>query len=76
MNIEQHQFEVKLTVTKKNQSFAKTLKEIAHFSRKYENDHVEVKEIVKSGNVKKKENYLILLAISRDLDNLGEELLY
>jgi hypothetical protein len=40
-------------------------------AREYENDHVEVHQVVNLGKCKGEWHYLIILNISQDLDDLG-----
>ncbi|WP_233260582.1 hypothetical protein [Paenisporosarcina sp. OV554] len=55
-----------------NTDLSSTLHEMCHFNKEYENDIVEVHQVVSLGKINNEWRYLIILNISRDLENLGE----
>ncbi|MFE4894532.1 hypothetical protein [Peribacillus butanolivorans] len=54
-----------------NTELVESLSEICVTSIEYENDEVEVHQVVDLGKLKNEWRYLIILNISQDLDNLG-----
>ncbi|CAH0172558.1 hypothetical protein ACIROD_18240 [Peribacillus sp. NPDC101481] len=54
-----------------NTELVERLYEICETSKEYENDEVEVHQVVDLGKLKNEWRYLIILNISQDLDNLG-----
>jgi hypothetical protein len=54
-----------------NTELVESLSEICGTSKEYENDEVEVHQVVDLGKIKNEWRYLIILNISQDLDNLG-----
>ncbi|MBT2606507.1 hypothetical protein ACWF7H_19920 [Peribacillus butanolivorans] len=54
-----------------NTELVESLSEICVTSKEYENDEVEVHQVVDLGKLKNEWRYLIILNISQDLDNLG-----
>ncbi|WP_350302590.1 hypothetical protein [Peribacillus frigoritolerans] len=72
MNIKKNQKFVQLDVRNwDNTELVESLYEICETSKEYENDEVEVHQVVDLGKLKNEWRYLIILNISQDLDNLG-----
>ncbi|AKP76771.1 hypothetical protein ABFY54_00550 [Priestia megaterium] len=72
MNVKKSQSYIDLTVRNwDNTEFGSTLREMCEAAREYENDQVEVHQVVNLGKRKGEWHYLIILNISQDLDNLG-----
>ncbi|WP_255263954.1 hypothetical protein [Peribacillus butanolivorans] len=57
-----------------NTELVESLYEICETSKEYENDVVEVHQVVDLGKLKNEWRYLIILNISQDLDNLGAQI--
>ncbi|MFS0554769.1 hypothetical protein [Brevibacillus sp. 179-C9.3 HS] len=73
MNIKKNQVFVELEVANwDNTDLASTLFEMCYAQKEYENDVVEVHQVVDLGKQKGKSRYLIIINITQDLDNLGE----
>ncbi|MFY0781069.1 hypothetical protein [Peribacillus simplex] len=72
MKIKKSQTFVQLDVRNwDNTELVESLYEICETSKEYENDEVEVHQVVDLGKLKNEWRYLIILNISQDLDNLG-----
>ena len=72
MNFKKSQSYIDLTVGNwDNTEFGSTLREMCEAAKEYENDNVKVHQVVDLGKRKGESHYLIILNISRDLDNLG-----
>ncbi|MDM5358798.1 hypothetical protein [Peribacillus sp. ACCC06369] len=72
MKIKKSQTFVQLDVRNwDNTELVERLYEICETSKEYENDEVEVHQVVDLGKLKNEWRYLIILNISQDLDNLG-----
>ena len=72
MNLKKSQSYIELTVINwDNTEFGSRLWEMCEAAKEYENDHVEVHQVVNLGKRKGEWHYLIILNISQDLDNLG-----
>ncbi|PEZ47132.1 hypothetical protein CN367_11515 [Priestia megaterium] len=72
MNFKKSQSYIDLTVRNwDNTEFGSTLREMCEAAREFENDHVEVHQVVNLGKRKGEWHYLIILNITQDLDNLG-----
>ncbi|MEY9867232.1 hypothetical protein ABIE66_002611 [Peribacillus sp. B2I2] len=72
MKIKKNQKFVQLDVRNwDNTELVESLYEICETSKEYENDEVEVHQVVDLGKLKNEWRYLIILNISQDLDNLG-----
>ena len=72
MKIKKNQKFVQLDVRNwDNTELVESLSEICGTSKEYENDEVEVHQVVDLGKLKSEWRYLIILNISQDLDNLG-----
>ncbi|GEC92604.1 hypothetical protein [Brevibacillus brevis] len=75
MNIKKNQVFVELEVANwDNTDLSSSLIEICYSQKEYENDLIEVHQVVDLGKHKGKSKYLIIINITRDLDNLGDEL--
>lgn len=75
MNIKKNQLYVELEIANwDNTDLTSTLDEMCYSHKEYENDVIEVHQIVDLGKHKGKSRYLITINITRDLDNLGEEI--
>ncbi|ASJ55255.1 hypothetical protein BP422_17910 [Brevibacillus formosus] len=71
MNIKKNQVFVELEIANwDNTDLASTLYEMCYSHKEYENDVVEVHQVVDLG----KSKYLVIINITQDLDNLGDEL--
>ncbi|MES1042735.1 hypothetical protein [Peribacillus simplex] len=72
MKIKKYQKFVQLDVRNwDNTELVESLYEICETSKEYENDEVEVHQVVDLGKLKNEWRYLIILNISQDLDNPG-----
>ncbi|MGE7878751.1 hypothetical protein [Peribacillus muralis] len=72
MKIKKSQTFVQLDVRNwDNTVLVERLSEICETSKEYENDEVEVHQVVDLGKLKNEWRYLIILNITQDLDNLG-----
>lgn len=72
MNIKRNQVFIQLDVSNwDNTDLGSTLHEMCQFNKEYENDIVEVHQVISLGKIKNEWKYLIILNISKDLDNLG-----
>ncbi|MBK5441512.1 hypothetical protein JFV29_00605 [Peribacillus sp. TH16] len=75
MSIKKSQTFVQLDVRNwDNAELVESLYEICETSKEYENDVVEVHQVVDLGKLKNEWRYLIILNISQDLDNLGAQI--
>ncbi|MET3320532.1 UNVERIFIED_ORG: hypothetical protein ABIC97_003632 [Peribacillus simplex] len=75
MSIKKRQAFVQLDVRNwGNTELVESLYEICETSKEYENDVVEVHQVVDLGKLKNEWRYLIILNISQDLDNLGAQI--
>ncbi|MFI8493624.1 hypothetical protein ACIGC1_12015 [Peribacillus butanolivorans] len=75
MSIKKSQTFVQLDVRNwDNTELVDSLYEICETSKEYENDVVEVHQVVDLGKLKNEWRYLIILNISQDLDNLGAQI--
>ncbi|MFD4819286.1 hypothetical protein [Peribacillus butanolivorans] len=75
MKIKKNQKFVQLDVRNwDNTELVESLYEICETSKEYENDVVEVHQVVDLGKLKNEWRYLIILNISQDLDNLGAQI--
>ncbi|MGG0485250.1 hypothetical protein ABEY65_17785 [Priestia aryabhattai] len=72
MNLKKGQSYVELTVKNwDNTELGSRLHEMCEVAKEYENDYVEVHQVVNLGKRKGEWHYLIILNISQDLDDLG-----
>ena len=72
MNINKQQVFIQLEVSNWDETdLGSTLYEMCQYNKEYENDIVEVHQVVDIGKIKNEWRYLIILNISQDLDNLG-----
>ncbi|MFL0475670.1 hypothetical protein ACH0CI_27200 [Priestia sp. 179-F W1.4 NHS] len=72
MNLKKYQSYIELTVKNwDNTELGNRLQEICEAAKEYENDYVEVHQVVNLGKRKAEWHYLIILNISQDLDDLG-----
>ncbi|MCM3256102.1 hypothetical protein [Priestia aryabhattai] len=72
MNLKKSQSYIELTVMNWDKTdFGSTLREMCEAAKEYENDNVKVHQVVDLGKRKGESHYLIILNISRNLDNLG-----
>ncbi|NTU22002.1 hypothetical protein HPY28_16880 [Brevibacillus sp. HB1.2] len=75
MNTKKNQVFVELEIANLNNTdLTSTLYEMCYSHKEYENDVIEVHQVVDLGKHKGKSRYLIIINITRDLDNLGEEI--
>ncbi|NTU33118.1 hypothetical protein HPY27_23435 [Brevibacillus sp. HB1.1] len=75
MDIKKKQVFVQLEIANRdNTDLPSSLVETCYSQREYENDMIEVHQVVDLGNHKGKSRYLIIINITQDLDNLGEEI--
>ncbi|TQK62556.1 hypothetical protein FB479_105340 [Brevibacillus sp. AG162] len=75
MNIKKNQVFVELEVANwDNTDLSSSLIEICYSQKEYENDLIEVHQVVDLGKHKGNSKYLIIINITRDLDNLGDDL--
>ncbi|MFD1992536.1 hypothetical protein ACFSGI_21395 [Paenibacillus nicotianae] len=73
MNIQKFQTYIDLTVANwENTSMADTLREIVRSQRQYENDYVEIHQLIEIFKSDEESDFTIIINISRDLDDLGE----
>ena len=73
MNIQKFQTYIDLTVANwENTSMADTLREIVRSQKQYENDYAEVHQLIEIFKSDKESDFIIIINISRDLDNPGE----
>ncbi|HHY20922.1 MAG TPA: hypothetical protein GX525_03365 [Bacilli bacterium] len=52
------------------------LTETVLYEREYENDDVFIQQIIDVSTGERKNNFLLILNITRDLSNLGEKVIY
>ncbi|MED5247500.1 MULTISPECIES: hypothetical protein [Priestia] len=72
MNLKKSQSYIDLTIRNwDNTEFSIKLWEMCEEAREYENDQVEVHQVVNLGKRKGEWHYLIIINISQNLDNLG-----
>ncbi len=72
MNLKKKQSYIELKVINwDNTEFGSRLWEMCEAAKEYENDYVEVHQVVNLGKRKGEWYYLIILNITQDLDDLG-----
>ncbi|MFP7737121.1 hypothetical protein ACLHDF_28175 [Priestia aryabhattai] len=72
MNLKKNQSYIELKVINwDNTEFGSRLWEMCEAAKEYENDYVEVHQVVNLGKRKGEWYYLIILNITQDLDDLG-----
>lgn len=75
MTIQKFQTYIDLTVANWEQtSVADTLREIVRSQKQYENDYAEVHQVVEVNKTDKESTFLIIINITRNIDDLGEAL--
>ncbi|HFJ9371619.1 hypothetical protein CN445_09695 [Bacillus cereus] len=76
--IEKHKNKVVLDIYRGNEEDLKsTIEEIKAYSKTYEHDKIKVIELKKSGSsFMDKEQYIVMLEIERDTNNLGRKYEY
>jgi len=72
MNITKSQAYIELTIASwENTSLGATLAEIVRRQRQYQNDYVEVHQVVELFKTEDKADFLVILNVIRDVDNPG-----
>ncbi|WP_017812501.1 MULTISPECIES: hypothetical protein [Paenibacillus] len=73
MNITKSQAYIELTIASwENTSLGATLAEIVRRQRQYQNDYVEVHQVVELFKTEDKADFLVILNVIRDVDNPGD----
>ena len=72
-NVKKSQVFIELDIVNwDNTEFGSTLYEMCETNKEYENDLVEVHQVVFLGKRKSQDHYLIILNITQDINNLGK----
>jgi len=73
MNITKSQAYIELTIASwENTSLGATVAEIVRRQRQYQNDYVEVHQVVELFKTEDKADFLVILNVIRDVDNPGD----